>query len=171
MPKRLDEQLLSKIEEIYLSCDEETYSSLAKRFKVGLSTLERLGRERGWARKRDQLKARRAAKLIKQSEIVTQSLGELDFSEFDQFSQKRLLRIVRKGLICFESMIDQNVDNPRDLTSLAGGLAKLVEVHVRLQPLTVSDFVEILIQANISPDDFLNQLRREKECISLAVKK
>ena len=166
MPKRLDEQLLSKIEQLYLENETETYGSLAERFQVGLSTLERLGKERGWGRKRDQKKARRADKLIKQSAIVTQSLENLNsntLTKLDQFSQKRLLKTVEKGLRVFETAIEKNADNARVLGSLAGGLTKLVEVHLKLQPLTAADLVEILIQADIGPDEFLTQLKQEKQ--------
>ena len=166
MPKRLDEQLISKIEEVYLKDEAETYASLSERFSVGKSTLERIGKERNWARKRDQRKARRAEKLLKQSALVNQSLETLNangFTELDPFSKRRLLEAVQKGLITFETAIDQNGDNPRILASLAGGLAKLIEVSLKLQPLTASDLVEILIRAEIGPDEFLAELRREKE--------
>lgn len=166
MPKRLDEQLLSKIEEVYLKDETETYASLSERFSVGKSTLERIGKERNWARKRDRQKARRAEKLIEQSALVSQSLENLNpdnFADFDQFSQKRLLKIVQKGLLVFESVIERSSDNPRVLASLAGGLTKLVEAHLKLQPLTANDLVEILIRADIGPDEFLTQLKQEKE--------
>ena len=166
MPKRLHEELLSKIEELYLSDESQTYGSLAERFQVGLSTLERLGKERGWGRKRDQKKARRAEKLLRQSTIVAQSLERVNTDtlvELDQFTQKRLLRIVERGLIVFENAIEQSTDNPRVLASLAGGLTKLVDIHLKLQPLTASDLVEILIQCDIGPDEFLTQLKQEKQ--------
>lgn len=168
MPKRLDEGLLSKIEEAYLKDEVETYNSLAKRFQVGLSSLERIGRQRGWSKRRDQ---QSSDKLIRQSTIVDESLAKLSsnaLAEFDEFTQKRLLKTVQRGLIAFEFVIGQNVDNPRVLASLAGGLTKLVEVHLKLQPLTVGDFVEILIRADIGPDEFLSQLRHEKERLSLS---
>ena len=166
MPKRLDEQLISKIEEVYLKDETETYSSLAERFSVGKSTLERIGKERNWARKRDQQKARRAQKLIKQSEIVTQSLERVNpdtLMELDQFSQKRLLKIVERGLIVFENAIEQSSKNPRVLSSLASGLVKLVDIHLKLEPLTAADLVEILIRLDVGPDEFLSQLRQEQQ--------
>ncbi|WP_138506555.1 hypothetical protein [Nostoc sp. PA-18-2419] len=172
MPKRLDEQLLSKIEQLYLENHAETYSTLAERFQVGVSTLEREGVKRGWGRKRDQQKARRADKLIKHSVIPVQALEKIHpnaLAEFDEFSQKRLLNIVQKGLLVFESAIDESVDNPRLLPSLASGLAKLVELHLKLQPLTASDLTERLIALDIGPDEFLLQLRQERErCRSLS---
>lgn len=166
MPKRLDEQLVSKIEGVYLKDEAETYASLSERFSVGKSTLERIGKERNWARKRDQQKARRAEKIIKQSATVSQSLEQLNLNalaEFDEFTQKRLLKTVQRGLIAFEFVIGQNVDNPRVLASLAGGLAKLVEVHLKLQPLTAADLVETLIKLDVGPQEFLAQLQQEKQ--------
>ena len=166
MPKRLDEQLLSKIEDIYLKNEAETYSSLAERFQVGVSTLEREGVKRGWGRKRDQQKARRADKLIKHSVITVQALEKIHpnaLAEFDEFSQRRLLNIVQKGLLVFESAIDESADNPRVLPGLAGGLCKLTEIYLKLQPLTAADLVEILIKLDVGPDEFLAQLGQEKE--------
>lgn len=163
MPKRLDAKLLAEIEEFYLSDHSQTYSTLAKKFQIGLSTLEREGRKRNWARKRDQQSSDR---LIEQAAIVGESLARLNpnaLAEFDQFSQRRLLKIIRKGLLVFEAVIDQNANNPRVLGTLASGLTKLVEVHLKLQPLTANDLVEILIQSSIGPDEFLLQLRQEKE--------
>jgi hypothetical protein len=163
MPKRLDDKLLAEIEELYLSDDSQTYSTLAKRFQIGLSTLEREGRKRNWARKRDQ---QSSDKLLKQSTIVSQSLEKLNpnaLAEFDQFSQRRLLKIIQKGLLVFEAVIDQNANNPRVLASLAGGLTKLVEVHLKLQPLTPGDLVEILVKLDVGPDEFLSELRQQKQ--------
>lgn len=163
MPKRLDARLLAEIEELYLSNQSETYSTLAKRFQIGLSTLEREGRKRNWARKRDQ---QSSDKLIKQSAIVSEVLEKLipnALTEFDEFTQKRLLKTVQRGLITFEFVIEQNVDNPRVLAGLASGLTKLVEAHIKLQPPTVADFVEILIRADIGPDEFLSQLKQQKQ--------
>lgn len=163
MPKRLDDKLLAEIEKIYLDNELETYSSLAKRFQVGLSSLERIGKQRGWSKRRDQ---QSSDKLIKQSAIVSEVLEKLipnALTEFDEFTQKRLLKTVQRGLITFEFAIEQNVDNPRLLPGLASGLSKLVEAHLKLQPPTVADFVEILIRADIGPDEFLTQLRQEKQ--------
>lgn len=163
MPKKIDEELISKIEKIYLADESETYSSLAARFQVGLSTLERIGKERNWARKRDQQKARRADKLIKQSEFIVESVEKLDFAQFDEFNCRRLLRSVRKSLMVFEAAIDQHADNPRIISSLVGGLTKLIEIHLKLQPPSVNDFVEMAIQAGVSPDNFFAKLSQEKE--------
>jgi hypothetical protein len=163
MPKRLDDKLLAEIEEIYLADHSQTYSTLAKRFQIGLSTLEREGRKRNWARKRDQ---QNSDQLIKQSAIVGESLARLNpnaLAEFDQFSQKRLLKIIQKGLLVFEAVIDQNADNPRVLASLAGGLTKLVEVHLKLQPLTAADLVETLIKLDVGPQEFLAQLQQQRK--------
>ncbi|HYX18226.1 MAG TPA: hypothetical protein VE944_28435 [Nostoc sp.] len=163
MPKKLDAELLARIEEIYLGDHGQTYSTLAKKFQVGLSTLEREGRKRNWAQKREQ---QSSDKLLKQSAIVSESLARLSpnvLAEFDQFSQKRLLKIIQKGLLVFESVIDQNADNPRVLASLAGGISKLVEVHLKLQPLTPADLVEILIKLDIGPEEFLSELRQQKQ--------
>src|SRR5450759_4694602 len=99
MGKRLSSSLLAEIEECYLSDDSETYASLSERFSVGKSTLEREGGKRNWSRKRDQ---QSSDKLLKQSTIVIQSLEKLNpnsLAEFDQFSQKRLLKIIQKGLL------------------------------------------------------------------------
>lgn len=163
MPKRLDDKLLAEIEEIYLSNELETYSSLAKRFQVGLSSLERIGKQRGWSKRRDQ---QSSDKLIEQAAIVGESLAKLSpnaLAEFDQFSQRRLLKIIQKGLLVFEAVIDQNADNPRVLASLAGGLTKLVEVHLKLQPLTAADLVETLIKLDVGPQEFLAQLQQQRK--------
>ena len=164
MPKKLDAKLLAEIEEFYFSDDSQTYSSLAKKFQVGLSSLERIGKQRGWSKRRDQ---QNSDQLIKQSVIVSESLAKLNpnvLSEFDEFSQRRLLRIVRKGLLAFETAIDESSsDNPRLLSSLASGLSKLVEVHLRLQPLTAADLVEILVRLDVGPDEFLSELRQQKQ--------
>lgn len=163
MPKKLDAKLVAQIEEFYLSDGSQTYLSLSERFGVGKSTLERIGKERNWARKRDQ---QNSDQLIKQSVIVSESLEKLNpnaLAEFDQFSQRRLLKIIRKGLLVFEAVIDQNANNPRVLASLAGGLSKLVEVHLKLQPLTAADLVEILVRLDVGPEEFLSELRQQKQ--------
>lgn len=163
MPKKLDARLLAEIEEIYLSNEMETYSSLAKRFQVGLSSLERIGRQRGWSKKRDQ---QNSDQMIKQSVIVSESLARINpnaLAEFDQFSQRRILKIIQKGLLVFEGVIDQNANNPRVLASLAGGLTKLVEVHLKLQPLTPADLVKILVKLDVGPEEFLSELRQQKQ--------
>lgn len=163
MGKRLDAKLLAEIEELYFADHSQTYASLSERFSVGKSTLEREGGKRNWARKRDQ---QSSDKLLKQSTIVSQSLEKISpnaLAEFDQFSQTRLLKIIQKGLLVFEAVIDQNADNPRVLGVLAGGLTKLVEVHLKLQPLTPGDLVEILIRLDVGPEQFLAQLQQEKQ--------
>ncbi|MHC5915869.1 MAG: hypothetical protein ACYTXE_33840 [Nostoc sp.] len=163
MPKKLDAKLVAQIEEFYLSDGSQTYLSLSERFGVGKSTLERIGKERNWARKRDQ---QSSDHLIEQAAIVGESLARLNpdaLTEFDEFSQRRLLKIIRKGLLVFEAVIDQNANNPRILASLAGGLTKLVEVHLKLQPLTAADLVETLIKLDIGPQEFLAQLQQEKQ--------
>lgn len=164
MPKKLDAELLVEIEKIYLANHSETYASLAKKFQVGLSSLERIGKQRGWSKKRDQ---QNSDQLIKQSVIVSESLAKLNpnvLSEFDEFSQQRLLRIVRKGLLAFEAAIDKSSsDNPRLLSSLASGLSKLIEVHLRLQPLTAADLVEVLVRLDVGPEEFLSELRQQKQ--------
>ncbi len=163
MPKRLDDKLLFEIEQFYLDHESETYASLSERFSVGKSTLERIGKQRGWSKRRDQ---QSSDKLIEQAVIVGESLARLSpnaLAEFDQFSQRRLLKIIQKGLLVFEAVIDQNADNPRVLASLAGGLTKLVEVHLKLQPLTAADLVETLIKLDVGPQEFLAQLQQQRK--------
>lgn len=164
MPKKLDAELLAQIEQLYLSDPAQTYATLSKKFQVGLSSLERIGKQRGWSKRRDQ---QSSDQLIKQSIIVSESLAKLNpdvLSEFDQFTQRRLLRIVQKGLLAFEAAIDKSSsDNPRLLSSLASGLSKLIEVHLRLQPLTAADLVEVLVRLDVGPDEFLSELRQQKQ--------
>lgn len=171
MPKSLPEELIDRIETAYLADETESYASLALRFGVGKSTLERVGKQRNWGRKRDQQKAKRAEKLLKQSAAVSQSLENINLNslaDLDQFNQKRLLKIVQKGLLVFESAIDQNAGNPKTLSALATGLRQLVEIHLKLKPLTITDLVEILIRAEIGPDEFLGHLRQEQQRLGQA---
>lgn len=165
MPKKIDAVTLDKIERAYLTNDTETYSSLAKRFSVGVSTLERIGKERGWGRRRDQQKARRATQLIKNTQAVAQKLENTDPQTLDEseiFSRNRLTEIIQKSLIVFDTAIEQNCDSPKALSALVMGLCRLVELHTKLNPpLTVGSIVELLIQEGIQPDEFLYLLREE----------
>lgn len=163
MPKKLDEELLCEIEEVYLADESQTYASLALRFGVGKSSLERIGKERGWGRKRDQQKARQAQKLLTKIDNATQAISNVDISQLCEFDKRRLLKIVETGLVAFESAFTIYSDNPKLLPGLSAGISKLIEIHVKLKPPTVTDIVEVLIQSDISPDVFLALLKEEQE--------
>lgn len=109
MPSKIPEHLIKKIEKIYVG-SSETYANLSQRFAIGLSTLERIGSERGWPQKRDEARAKKTQrKLARQVDNAAEAMQRLggDINNLDEFNRARLLKIVRKGLVTFETAFDE----------------------------------------------------------------
>jgi len=164
LPAKLPEQLIKRIEAAYLASESETYDSVAKRFKVSLASVERLGKEREWSKRRGEKKITKAQRLSSQlSQKAGEAIENCDVNDLPEFDRARLLRIIQQGLASFETAFREHGDNPKVLSPLASGLEKLIELHLRLHPLSISDLTEFLIESGITPDIFLTKLREEWE--------
>ena len=168
LPAKLPEQLIKRIEAAYLASESETYDSVAKRFRVSVASVERLGKEREWSKRRGEKKITNAQRLSSQlSQKADEAIENCDVSDIPDFDKARLLRIVRKGLLAFELAFDQNSDspNPKVLSPLASGVEKLIQLHLKLDPPSIADLVEELILAGVGPDEFLAELREAKKAM------
>lgn len=148
MAKKIDERTFEAVKAAYLECDSKPdRPRLARKFKIGLSTLNNWAAENKW----EELRA---------STAQSRSVGRVEGAKAAVRQRPKVddLTLLNDGIADLSAEI-ASID-AKSKEGCATAMASLIKIKRELFPPTAEDLAEMAVSLGITPSDFLTALQR-----------
>jgi transposase-like protein len=139
----------------------ETIASIASRLGVSRRTIERWADDGAWREQRASnvvsLPAPKPAKAQKATPCSPEPVPRIR-RQRGQIDEIEIVEIAITDLAA--AMGAASSEDLRSLGSLAGGLCRLIELRLKLQPRTAAELAEQVLALGVSPAEFINELKQ-----------
>lgn len=150
MPRKIDDRIRKLAGDTYAKTDL-TLSQIAKKFKVSDRTVQTWSSEDTWELQRS------AHQAMNKPQNILEFAPRENPRSIRRAHPEDTLEILNDAISTLYA--DLGASTGKDAAAIANSLKGLLEYRRKIKPPTVADLVELAIELNVGPDEFLTELR------------
>lgn len=122
----------------------DSLAAVALRFGLSKRAVEKIAADEGWA-------ALRSAHRSSMATVAREAVEEIQRKQ-----REDLVKDIEVGITKLSYAIRET--EPRSMEGCAAAMAKLIELHNKMVPVTAEELAEMAVNAGIKPNEFLKAL-------------